>query len=167
MNRSVAAPGGRRIISVCTVGVAVLMLCPFTAAATTERAVAAAAGVVYGGQTAQGLPVVLETSRNGRKVKALAAIRLSCTSGSGGTLPDSWAPMTVSKARKFGLSFGPETQRNSDGTTSDFEGSISGAFNKARTKASGTWSLKMTVHDASGAVADTCDSGSVSWSAKQ
>jgi hypothetical protein len=59
------------------------------------------------------------------------------------------------------------TNRNDDGTTTDFEGTISGSFNKARTKASGKWSFKATDHDAAGAVTDTCDSGSVSWSAKQ
>jgi hypothetical protein len=75
--------------------------------------------------------------------------------------------MAVGKTRKFGASFGPTTNRNSDGTTSDFEGSISGAFNKARTTVSGKWSLKDVDHDASGAVTDTCDSGAVSWKAKQ
>jgi hypothetical protein len=59
------------------------------------------------------------------------------------------------------------TTRNDDGTTTDFEGSVSGAFNKARTKATGKWTFKATDHDATGAVTDTCDSGSVSWSAKQ
>ena len=58
------------------------------------------------------------------------------------------------------------TNRSDDGTTSDFEGSFSGAFNKARTKVSGKWSFKATDHDAAGAVTDTCDSGSISWTAK-
>jgi hypothetical protein len=77
------------------------------------------------------------------------------------------AAMSVSKKRKFGASFGPVTSRNDDGTTTDFEGSDSGAFNKARTKASGKWSLKATDRDASGAVTDTCDSGSINSTVKQ
>jgi hypothetical protein len=173
MSVSVTGRGGRRVISVCTVGVAVFVLCPFTAAARTERAgtragAAAAGGTVYGGETAQNLPVVVETSKNGRKVvKAIVAIRLTCTSGAVVTLGDRYVALAVSKTRKFSTSFGPVTNRNDDGTTTDFEGTISGAFNKARTKASGKWSFKATDHDASGAVTDTCDSGSVSWSAKQ
>jgi hypothetical protein len=172
MSVSVTTRGRRRLISVCAVGVAALVLCPFTAAATTERGTAASAagagGTVYGGETAQSLPVVVETSKNGRKVvKAIVAIRLTCTSGGVATLPDNYTALAVSKARKFGVSFGPETVRNDDGTTTDFEGSISGAINKARTKVSGKWSFKLTDHDASGAVTDTCDSGSVAWSAKQ
>jgi hypothetical protein len=82
-------------------------------------------------------------------------------------VPDRFTGMSVSKKRKFGASFGPETNRNDDGTSTDFEGSISGAFNKAHTKVSGKWSFKATDHDASGAVTDTCDSGSVNWTAKQ
>jgi len=161
---------------------------PLTAAATPEhgglRATTAGAGGsvygggpaqgvtivlgrVYGGATAQDLPVVIETKNLARRVvKATIAIRLTCTSGGIAVLPDSYSAMSVKK-RKFSASFGPDTNRNDDGTTVDFEGSISGAFNKARTKASGKWSLKVTNHDASGAITDTCDSGSVSWTAKQ
>ena len=73
----------------------------------------------------------------------------------------------MSKKGKFSASFGPQVNRNDDGTTTDFEGSLRGALNKARTKLSGKWQLKVTDHDASGAVTDTCDSGSVSWKAKQ
>jgi hypothetical protein len=82
-------------------------------------------------------------------------------------VPDGYRALAVNKQRRFNASFGPTTTRNDDGTTTDFEGSISGTFNKARTKASGRWSLKATDHDATGAITDTCDSGRVSWTAKQ
>jgi hypothetical protein len=134
----------------------------------SPQAAAGAAGTVFGGTTAQDFPVVIETSKNGRKiVDATIAIHLTCTSGGTVTLPDGYRGLPVSKSRKFGASFGPMTSRNDDGTTTDFEGAISGSFNKARTKASGKWSFKATEHDAAGAVTDTCDSGSVSWTAKQ
>jgi hypothetical protein len=133
-------------------------------AATT----AAAAGTVFGGSTAQEFPVVIETSKNGRTVTmAQIAIRLTCTGGGAFTLPDGYRRMPVSKKRKFSASFGPTTNRNSDGTTTDLEGSISGTFNKARSSVSGTWSFTWTDHDAAGAVTDTCQSGNVSWRAKQ
>lgn len=163
----------RRIGWVCAVAAAALVVSPLTAAARPEHGssratTASAGGTVYGGDTAQDFPVVIETSKNGRKVvQATIAIRLTCTSGGAFTLPDGYGGMSVSKKRKFRTSFGPVTNRNDDGTTTDFEGTISGAFNKSRTKASGTWSLKATDHDAAGAITDTCDSGSVRWTAKQ
>jgi hypothetical protein len=135
---------------------------------SSRATTAGAGGTVYGGVTAQRFPVVIETSRNGRKlVEATVAIRLTCTSGGAVTLPDGYRGLSVNKKRKFRASFGPVTSRNDDGTTTDFEGSISGAFNKARTKASGKWSFKATDRDAAGAITDTCDSGSISWTAKQ
>jgi hypothetical protein len=135
----------------------------------TERfGTAIVLGNVLGGSTAQGFPVVLETSKAGRMVtRAMVAIRLSCSSGGTVTVPDGYQKLAVSRTRKFSSAFGPLTQRNDDGTTTDFEGTISGTFNKSRTSVSGTWSLKGTDHDAAGAVTDTCDSGRVNWKATQ
>jgi hypothetical protein len=150
-----------------------MVLWPVTATAGPQHGVAraviaAAGGTVYGGASSQDFPVVIQTTRNGRRVTdARIAIRATCASGGSVVLPDGYRDMAVSKKRKFSASFGPTTQRNDDGTTTDFEGSISGSFNKARTKASGKWSFKATDHDAAGAVTDTCDSGSISWSARQ
>ncbi len=165
----------RRIGVSCAVvgGAMVIVASPLAAAARPEHGsswatTAAASGTVYGGETAQRFPVVIETNKNARKVvDATIAIRLTCTSGASATLPDGYRRLAVNKQRRFNASFGPTTSRNDDGTTTDFEGSIRGTFNKARTKASGKWSLKATDHDATGAITDTCDSGSVTWSAKQ
>jgi len=146
------------------------MLSPIAAAggdhAGSRATTAAAGGTVYGGLTTQHFPVVIEASKNGRAVvHAYIAIRLTCTSGGSGTVPDDYAGLSV-KARKFSVSFGPDTERNDDGTTIDVEGTMRGTFNKARTKVSGTWSVKATDHDAGGAITDTC-AASVSWTAKQ
>lgn len=150
----------RRIGFACGVAVAVLAVAPLAA-------IAAAGGTVFGGTSAQDFPVVIETSKNGRTVtKATVAIRLTCTSGAAVVIPDGYRRIPVKK-RKFSFSFGPSTQRNDDGTSTDFEGTISGTFNKARTSVSGTWSFKGTDHDAAGAVTDTCDSGRVTFKAKQ
>jgi hypothetical protein len=173
MLRNEASLRPRRMGGACAVAVAALAVCPLAAAARPDRGSpravgAAAAGTVYGGATAQQFPVVITASKNGRKVaRAHIAIRLTCTSGATVTLPDGYVGLSVSKKRKFSAAFGPETNRNPDGTTTDLEGTMRGAFNKARTKVSGTWTFKWTDRDASGAVTDTCDSGSVSWKAKQ
>src|SRR3954454_15048037 len=148
-----------RIGWLCAVATGALVVSPLDASARHEQAglratSAGAGGTVYGGRSAQGFPVVIETSKNGRRiVDATIAIRLACTSGGGFTIPDSYRA-TVSKKRKFSVSFGPETERNDDGTTTDLEGSFKGAFNKARTKVSGKWSAKATEHDASGAITE-------------
>ena len=111
---------------------------------------------------------MLETARKGKQVaRATIAIRMTCTAGGSFTMPDFFQRLSVSRSGKFGATFGPETIRNNDATTTDFEGSVSGRFNSSRTRVSGKWTIKATFHDAAGVVTDTCDSGSISWSAKQ
>jgi hypothetical protein len=157
----------------CTIAIGALVMIPLNAAATPElggpRAVSAAAGgTVYGGMTAQDFPVTVETSKNRRRVsRAVIAIRLDCTSGGTIVVPDAYTAMTVNRKRKFRASFGPITERFDDGTSRDYEGSISGTFNKARTKVTGTWSFTGTDRDAAGTITDTCASDSIRWSAKQ
>lgn len=124
-------------------------------------------GTSYGGVTAQDFPVVVDVNgRRTRVARAIIAIRLSCASGGFMVVSDGYTRLSIRRG-KFSASFGPATQRLPDGTTVDLEGSISGTFNSRRTKVSGTWAYKGTEHDATGAVTDTCDSGNVSWSAKQ
>jgi hypothetical protein len=169
MRPSIGALTQRRFGQACTVAVGALFISVVAAMVSPEPSGshASANGTVYGGESRQDFPVVIETNRNGRRiVKATIAIRLTCTAGGGFAVPDGYTSMPVSRKRKFSASFGPVTNRNDDGTTTDFEGSVSGTFNRARTKASGKWSLKATDHDATGATTDTCDSGSVSWTAK-
>ena len=132
-----------------------------------SRDVTVTLGASYGGVTSQEFPVVIDVNRRRtRVVRAVIAIRTSCTAGGTITTPDGYIRMVIRRGR-FSASFGPSTQRNPDGTTTDFEGTISGTVNSSRTKVSGTWSFKGTDRDASGAVTDTCDSGRVSWSARQ
>jgi hypothetical protein len=128
---------------------------------------AASAGAVYGGFTGQGFPVIVEMNKSRRRVVRIGiGIRMTCTSGGGFAVADRYDDVKVSKTGRFSSSF-RDTNRNDDGTTFDREGSISGRLNKARTKISGRWSVKVTDHDLAGAVTDTCDASNISWSAKQ
>ena len=149
----------RRGLLVCSTAVAAVV-----AGGAPEVASAKA----LGGVTRQSWPVLVELNKKGTKVvRATAGVTLECTPSMGIiSLPDVYSNMKVSKKGKFGSSFGPDTMRNDDGTTTDFEGSMSGKLNAARTKASGKWQLKVTDHAATGAVTDTCDSGTVRWKAK-
>ena len=154
--------------------VLVLASTPLVAAAaargdrTPATISAAAAGVVYGGVTPQDFGVVVEVNQSRRQiVRAATGIRLTCSSGQILNVPDGWSRVPVSKNRKFRVAFGPETDRNEDGTSVEAEGTFGGKFNKSRTSASGTWTLKLSFRDAAGVVTDTCDAGIVNWSAKQ
>jgi hypothetical protein len=144
-----------------------LALAVAVAGSIAGAAPAAAPAKVLGGATSDDWPVMLEMSKNGKRVvHASAGVTLTCTSGGVFSLPDRYDKLKISKRGKFGGAFGPATSTNPDGTTTVFEGNMSGKVNKARTKASGKWQLKVTDHAATGAVTDTCDSGTVSWKAK-
>jgi hypothetical protein len=159
----VTVSGSPRRLGCVAAGVTVLLLAASGSPAGASGA--ARTGAFLGGFTSQEFPVVVQMSKR-RVVRIGIGLRLTCTSGGAFSLPDSYRDMKISKKGRFSAVF-TNTLRNSDGTTTDLEGSLTGTINKARTKAKGTWSLKATDHDLAGAVTDTCDSASVSWSAKQ
>lgn len=161
---------GRRVTAVVGITGALLIAGPLVPVATAQgaRTLSANVGNTYGGVTAQGMPVIVDMTATRRQVvRAVVAIRLDCTAGGTATVPDKYTRLPVTKSGRFRVSFGPVTQRNDDGTTTDFQGSMSGRLNSTKTRISGTWRFTFTDHDASGAVTDTCSSGSVTWTAKQ
>jgi hypothetical protein len=146
---------------------AVLVCGPFSTAASAAP-VSLTAASTYGGSTGQDYPVVFDLNSKKRKiVRALTVLDLTCTSGEGGNISDGFTRVTIRKNRTFSVVWGPETQRNADGTTTDFGGSLTGKLNKAKTKISGTWQYVLTDYDTAGAVTDSCDSGPVRFVAKQ
>jgi hypothetical protein len=169
-----AGTGAAQLHRAALLGTAILASAPVVASAasehdrTTVAITAAAAGVVYGGVTPEGFGVMVEVNKSRRQVIRMATgLRLQCTSGGVIGVPDSWSRPRVSKKGRFSATFGPEVERNPDGTTIDAEGTVRGRFNSSRTSVSGTWSLKLTARDATGMVTDTCDSGILNWKAKQ
>ena len=171
-NSSLTARRARCCRWVGAVAIAAAAGAPLTAAASeagrASTAGAAAAGVMYGGFTPQDAPVVVELSRDRRKVvRASIGLRLDCTSGLLFNLPDEYQNMPLSRRGRFGASFGPTKVDRDDGTSTEFQGSVKGATNARRTKLSGTWRLIATDRDAAGAVTDTCDSGTIAWRVKQ
>ena len=163
---------GWRVTTVGAVTGALLIGSPMLPAATAGPAGArppgAATGNTYGGVTPQGQPIVIDMTANRRSiVRAVTVLDMTCTSGNSGTVTDRYPRMPVTKKGRFSYAFGPTTERNDDGTTTDFKGRFAGRLNAAKSKVSGTWTYTITEHDAAGAVTDTCTSGSVSWAAKQ
>lgn len=120
-----------------------------------------ATGVVFGGVTAQGLPVAIQVSRDGREVVQMAmAMPLTCQqSGANIVLPATYKHAPIGATRAFQDSFeGSDSEGSAKGT-------VTGQFNPSMTSVSTTWSLTLTVHNAT--VTDTCASGSVSFTAIQ
>ena len=161
---------GWRVAVVGVVAVTLLISWPLSpgASAGVRTPSATAVGNTYGGLTSKAMPVFVDmTSTRRQVVRAVAAMVLTCTSGSSATIPDKYTKLPVTRAGKFRASFGPVTQRNDDGTTTDFSGRITGALNDSKTRITGVWRFVFVEHDVAGAVTDTCDSGLQTWRAKQ
>jgi hypothetical protein len=125
------------------------------------------APVVFGGLTPQQWPVVVEISRDRRKVvRAAIGLSVTCTSGGSGYYSDRYRGMPLRKGR-FQASFDGSRVDHNDGTYDIFQGSVKGSTNASRTAMSGTWRLMLVAYDAQGAEIDRCDSGVVRWKAKQ
>lgn len=112
--------------------------------------------------------MIVDLTTNRRQlVRAVISLDMTCTLGTTGVTKDDYVRLAVTKKGRFSFKYGPVTERNDDGTTTDYQGRMSGKLNNAKTRISGTWVLTWIDHDATGAVTDTCTSGSVRWNAKQ
>jgi hypothetical protein len=128
-------------------------------------AAAAPSGVVYGGETPQRWPVVVQLARDGKSVaKLVVALSLKCGSGAPIVNRDRFDKLKLSVGGRFANSYGPVTTQNGDGTTTDYRGSVAGKV--TRGKVTATSRLTGDFYDAPGKLLDTCDSGKVSWTAR-
>jgi hypothetical protein len=127
-------------------------------------------GVVFGGLTPQRFPVIVRVSRDLRQVVQTAAgIQLHCAT-SGGTVdvPDGYQRLRLSRSGRFGASFGPQPVDTGDpAITATVQGSVAGKVNAKHTSASGQWRLTITTTTVATGATDACDSGVVTWKAKQ
>jgi hypothetical protein len=128
----------------------------------------APAGAVFGGRTAQSWPIAIEVSKDLRQVvRADVGLHLRCIAGGFSNQIDNYRKLPLSATGSFSSSFSQNGVDVGNGIKADFAGSMKGKLNARRTSGTGTWSLKFAVHDATGAVTDTCDSGLVTWKVKQ
>jgi hypothetical protein len=163
----------RRMLAFAAVVAATIPIAAAQAATTSKTSVAQ--GFVYGGITASDFPVVLQFSKSGKKV-VLASIGLDLKCQAPGAdlmVPDSFKNLPIT-AGKFASTYGPQDIPGDAGTPISklvVTGSITGKVNKARTTVKGTWSQKVVAiaaSDPTGAtILDTCDSGVVSYTARQ
>lgn len=125
-------------------------------------------GVVFGGRTEQSWPIAIEVSKDARQVmRADVGLHLQCTTGMSINTPDNYKQLPLSTTGRFGTSFAQNAVDFGNGQKADFAGSVKGQLNARRTSGTGTWSLKIVIHDATGALVDTCDSGLKTWKVKQ
>ena len=125
--------------------------------------VRSARGQIYAGSTTQHQPIVVELNRQRTKVTdLLVGWGAGCTPPDSILVGDHLSDFPISAAG-FGDTFQAQTEIDGGGKeTLDY--AINGRVGK--TKASGRLSVKITDTDGSGATTSTCNTGSVTWSAK-
>ncbi|HTD58755.1 MAG TPA: hypothetical protein VK672_07655 [Solirubrobacteraceae bacterium] len=129
------------------------------------------AGVVFGGVTSAHAPVVIEVSRDGREVvMATMAVPVQCQMSGQASNPTLFLPvyythMPISATGAFHE--GGEKTGSEAGNTTTVMGQLSGGFDRGGTSVTGTWSLVVVIHDATGAIVGRCDSGAVTFTAIQ
>jgi hypothetical protein len=151
-------------VSVASVMAASLVGGPLVDAAS-GRSTKLPLGGIFGGYTTKGWPVVIEVSRNGKRIKrAVAGIASPCTSGKGLTGPDGWRNLPI-HGRRFSSTY--RESEAQDGLVFEASGTLSGRLNRKRNRISGTWSQTVVVRDPAGATVDTCKSGSLGFTARR
>jgi secreted PhoX family phosphatase len=165
----------RRMLAIAVLATVAATTSIAAAQAATSSKTAVAQGFVYGGVTASEFPVVIELSKSRKKVvRASIGLDLKCqTPGGDLMLPDSFKNIPIAGG-KFSSTYGPQDVPGDALTPISklvVTGSITGKVNKAKTTVKGTWRQKVVAiaaSDPTGAtILDTCDSGVVSYSAKQ
>ena len=121
-------------------------------------------GIVYGGETSQGEPIVLRLdARRTRVNDVIVAWRADCAP-SGGFLrvPDHFVNFAIKRSGSFGNPFSSAQPRDGGGM-SNWEYRLTGRITK--TKASGALQAKMSDIGDAGDVTDLCDAGNLTWKA--
>lgn len=131
---------------------------------TLRWAARSAPGRVYAGRTSAGAPVVVQRTRDGRRVDSLwMSWQADCQGGAFYDTGEEFGGFPVSRAGRFGNPF-DDTVRLPDGGTRTWAYQLSGLTGTSR--ASGAFRVVVTDRDAAGATTDTCDSTALRWTAR-
>jgi hypothetical protein len=124
---------------------------------------ARAPGVIYGGATSQGLPLVVRLDATRRKVADLLTTWVaSCTAGGYYTIPDRFVGFPIKANGTFGNPMSDDMAIDAGGKR-HVDMSVLGRVGKSAAK--GTLRVKINDADAAGAPTDSCDSNAVTWKA--
>ena len=122
-------------------------------------------GVVYGGLTSNEWPVVVEVTRDGRRIKrVVGGIFAACTQGGYHAFPSQWTDLRISRRGAFKASYYDTDVE--EGTETTWSETFVGKFNRARTQLTATWRSSTTFRMPDGTV-DVCDTGSLRVTARQ
>jgi hypothetical protein len=123
------------------------------------------AGVIYGGMTSNGWPVIAEVTRDGRRVKrVVGALTAECSLGGDFTFPSQWRDLRISRSGAIRASY-QDTDLD-EGVEVTFEETFAAKFNRARTRLTGRWRASTTFRMPDGSV-DVCDTGTLRFTAQQ
>jgi hypothetical protein len=123
-----------------------------------------APGIVYGGSTSQGEPMVLRLNAQRKRVNDVLTIwRAPCaTSGGYFRVSDRFTGFPIKSTGRFGSPFTNDTPADGGGAL-HVDYALAGRVTK--TSAKGTLQVKVSETDAGGAGTDSCDTGGVTWKA--
>jgi hypothetical protein len=119
-------------------------------------------GIVYGGATSQGEPIVLRLNTARERVNdVITTWNAPCGEAGYFRSPDHFVNFPVKRTGRFGNPFTDDVT-NASGSKVHYDYDVAGRVNKAAAK--GTLQVKITETDPAGA-ATSCDSGGVTWKA--
>jgi hypothetical protein len=123
-----------------------------------------APGLIYGGTTSQGEPVVVRLNTRRKQVSDfLTTWNASCMPSQGFfRVPDRFTRFAVKSTGRFGNPFTDDVAMDAGGKV-HFDYALAGRVTK--TTAKGTLQVKVSETDANGAATDSCDTGGVTWKA--
>ena len=131
---------------------------------TLRWAARSAPGRVYAGLTSGRQPIVVQRTRNGRKVDSLwVSWSAPCQNEGGFTLAEELINFPVSSGGGFGGAFTDDVKLEEGGTRA-FAYRLAGRASASRV--AGRLRVEVTDKDPAGATTDTCDTTQLSWSAR-
>jgi len=139
---------------------------PGVTSALAAAAAVPASGEVLGGFTSQGWPVVVEISKDAKRINTIGiGLDMSCTSGQQAGLRDGWVRLPVGPRGKVHATLTIPASPGSSVSLTGGSDSLTGTLNRRRLTFSGVWELILMFKDSTGHV-DKCDSGRVTFAAR-
>lgn len=121
-------------------------------------------GVVLGGFTSQGWPVVLELARRGKLVIIGATgLDMTCTSGDQFSVEDGWQLLRIARNGRVNASEQIPAGQGQGNPLTGGSHSLTGHFDRHRSTFRGTWRMQLNFMNTDGST-DTCQSGPVTFS---
>jgi hypothetical protein len=131
-------------------------------------AILPASGKALGGFTSQQMPVVLQITKQDKRIGiAATTLEMNCTSGDQPLLPDNWIKLPLSKKGAVNATVQLPPSAPAAGDTVGIAGgsdTFSGKLNAKKATFSGTWDLHIDFSMPNNQT-DSCDSGRVTFRA--